>query len=51
MTASAFCFHQGAIFGGLVPPALTFFAATFMTTLLLGPETKEKEIVPDWVRA
>jgi SHS family lactate transporter-like MFS transporter len=25
-TASAFCYHQGAIFGGLVAPILTFFA-------------------------
>jgi SHS family lactate transporter-like MFS transporter len=25
-TASAFCYHQGAIFGGLVPLVLTFFA-------------------------
>ncbi|MBI3628971.1 MAG: hypothetical protein HY217_05210, partial [Candidatus Rokubacteria bacterium] len=24
--ASAFCYHQGAIFGGLVAPALTCFA-------------------------
>ena len=28
-TASAFCYHQGAIFGGLVAPALTYFATTF----------------------
>jgi MFS transporter, SHS family, lactate transporter len=25
-TAGAFCFHQGAIFGGLMVPTLTFFA-------------------------
>jgi MFS transporter, SHS family, lactate transporter len=25
-TAAAFCYHQGAIFGGLVPLAITFFA-------------------------
>jgi SHS family lactate transporter-like MFS transporter len=25
-TSTAFCYHQGAIFGGLVPPLLTFFA-------------------------
>ena len=25
-TAAAFCYHQGAIFGGLVPLALTWFA-------------------------
>ena len=25
-TAAAFCYHQGAIFGGLVPPVVTYFA-------------------------
>jgi SHS family lactate transporter-like MFS transporter len=69
-TATAFCFHQGAIFGGLVAPTLTFLAATwgtslavpmfvgtvlgagsFIIALLLGPETKGKEIVPDLVVA
>ena len=69
-TATGFCFHQGAIFGGLVPPILTYLAATwgtglalpmligtvvgagsFIIALLLGPETKGKEIVPDLVRA
>jgi MFS transporter, SHS family, lactate transporter len=28
-TASAFCYHQGAIFGGLVAPVLAFFAVNF----------------------
>jgi MFS transporter, SHS family, lactate transporter len=28
-TASAFCFHQGAIFGGFVPPVLTFLATSY----------------------
>jgi SHS family lactate transporter-like MFS transporter len=28
-TASAFCYHQGAILGGLVAPVLAFFATTF----------------------
>ncbi|HUC73534.1 MAG TPA: MFS transporter [Stellaceae bacterium] len=28
-TASAFCFHQGAIWGGLVPLVLTFFAVHY----------------------
>ena len=28
-TASAFCYHQGAIFGGLVAPVLTYFATTY----------------------
>jgi SHS family lactate transporter-like MFS transporter len=69
-TAAAFCYHQGAIFGGLVAPMLTFLAATwgtglaipmlvgttlgaasFIVALLLGPETKGKEMVPDLVLA
>ena len=28
-TASAFCYHQGAIWGGLVAPILTYFATTY----------------------
>ena len=28
-TASAFCYHQGAILGGLVAPVLAYFAATY----------------------
>jgi SHS family lactate transporter-like MFS transporter len=28
-TASAFCFHQAAIFGGLVAPVLTYFAVDY----------------------
>jgi len=28
-TASAFCYHQGAIFGGFVPVVLTYFATTY----------------------
>jgi MFS transporter, SHS family, lactate transporter len=28
-TASGFCFHQGAIWGGLVPLVLTFFAVHY----------------------
>ena len=28
-TASAFCYHQGAIFGGLVAPILTYIAVTY----------------------
>jgi MFS transporter, SHS family, lactate transporter len=39
-TASAFCYHQGAIFGGLVAPTLTFLAASYGTgfaiPMLLG---------------
>lgn len=67
-TASAFCFHQGAIFGGLVPLVLTWFATSFQVgfaipmligtmvgatsfalALLLGPETKGKQLVADLV--
>ena len=65
-TAAAFCYHQGAIFGGLVAPVLTYIAVTynvgfgvammvgttvglisFIIALLLGPETKGKELVSD----
>jgi MFS transporter, SHS family, lactate transporter len=28
-TATAFCYHQGAIFGGLVPPLMTYFATSY----------------------
>ena len=28
-TASAFCYHQPAIFGGAVAPTLTYFAVNF----------------------
>jgi MFS transporter, SHS family, lactate transporter len=28
-TATGFCYHVGAIFGGIVPPILTFFAITY----------------------
>jgi SHS family lactate transporter-like MFS transporter len=28
-TASAFCYHQGAIFGGLAAPVITYFALTY----------------------
>jgi SHS family lactate transporter-like MFS transporter len=31
-TASGFCYHQGAIFGGLTLPVLTYFAGTWHTT-------------------
>ncbi len=30
-TATAFCYHQGAIFGGLVPPLVTYFATGYDT--------------------
>jgi SHS family lactate transporter-like MFS transporter len=34
-TASAFCYHQGAIFGGMVAPILTYLSATYSTTLAI----------------
>jgi MFS transporter, SHS family, lactate transporter len=65
-TASGFCYHQGAIWGGLVAPVLTWFAVeqgmgfampmlisttVFLVlvaiTVLLGPETKGREITGD----
>ncbi len=65
-TAAGFCYHQGAIFGGLVAPVLTYIAVnynvgfgvammigttvglvSFIISLLLGPETRGKEIVSD----
>src|SRR5262249_14390127 len=39
-TASAFCYHQGAIFGGLVPPVISYFAIVqhlgFALPMLVG---------------
>jgi SHS family lactate transporter-like MFS transporter len=65
-TAAGFCYHQGAIWGGLVGPLLAAWAATlkdgftipmliitvvsevvFIIALLLGPETKGKELTSD----
>ena len=65
-TAAGFCYHQGAIWGGLVGPLLAAWAATmpdgftmpmliitvaseivFIIALLMGPETKGKEMVSD----
>jgi MFS transporter, SHS family, lactate transporter len=34
-TASAFCYHQGAIFGGFVPLVLTFLAEYFQVGLVI----------------
>jgi len=28
-TAAGFCLHQGAIFGGLMPPVVTYIATTY----------------------
>ena len=69
-TAAAFCYHQGAIWGGLCAPILAYFATNwqlglaipmligtvfgalnFIIALLLAPETKGKELVPDLVVA
>jgi SHS family lactate transporter-like MFS transporter len=69
-TASAFCYHQGAIFGWFVPLVLTFFAEHYQVglvipmlvgtcaaavsvviALLISPETKGKELVPDLIVA
>jgi len=65
-TASGFCYHQGAIFGGLVGPIMAYAAVTwhvgfaipmligtwiglasFILALLLGPETKGRQMVAD----
>jgi SHS family lactate transporter-like MFS transporter len=39
-TASAFCFHQGAIWGGFVPLVLTYFATQhnlgYAITMMIG---------------
>jgi SHS family lactate transporter-like MFS transporter len=69
-TAIAFCYHQGAIWGGFCAPILAYLATTwgtglalpmligtvigagsFIIALLLGPETRGKELVPDLVLA
>jgi SHS family lactate transporter-like MFS transporter len=69
-TASGFCYHQGAIWGGLVAPIIAYFAtgwglgyaipmmvgtmvfaSSYIAALLLGPETKGKELVADLVVA
>ena len=40
-TATGFCYHQGAIFGGLVGPVLSYFATQwhmgFAIPMLIGP--------------
>jgi len=69
-TAAGFCYHQGAIFGGLVGPVLAYFAtdwhlgfaipmlvgttvsaAFLVAAMLVSPETKGTELVPDIVLA
>jgi SHS family lactate transporter-like MFS transporter len=48
-TASAFCYHQGAIFGGFVPLILAFFAEHFhlglVTPMLVGTVAAATSIV------
>jgi len=34
-TASAFCYHQGAIWGGFTAPVLVYFASTYETSLAI----------------
>ncbi len=65
-TASGFCYHQGAIWGGLVAPIITYFAyswhlgfaipmmigtmvfaLSYILALLVGPETKGKQLVAE----
>ncbi len=67
-TAAGFCYHQGAIWGGLIAPVLTYIAVnynvgfgvammigtivglvSFITALLLGPETKGQILHSDVV--
>ncbi len=69
-TAAGFCYHQGAIFGGLVGPLLAYFAidwhlgfaipmlvgttvsaAFLIVAMLVSPETRGTELVPDIVLA
>ena len=69
-TASGFCYHQGAIWGGLVAPIIAYFATvwhlgyaipmmvgtmifatSYIAALVMGPETKGKELVADLVVA
>jgi MFS transporter, SHS family, lactate transporter len=69
-TASGFCYHQGAIFGGLTGPVIAYFAldwhlgfaipmligttiaaASLVAAMLLSPETRGTELVPDIVLA
>jgi MFS transporter, SHS family, lactate transporter len=48
-TASAFCYHQGAILGGLVAPVLAYFATTYNTgyavPMLVGTVTAAVSVV------
>jgi SHS family lactate transporter-like MFS transporter len=48
-TAAGFCYHQGAIFGGLVPPVMTWFALTynmsFAIPMLIGTLVAASSVV------
>src|SRR5438093_3819947 len=48
-TASAFCYHQGAIFGGFVAPVLAYFAVNFGlgygTPMLVGTVAAATSVV------
>ncbi|HTW71865.1 MAG TPA: MFS transporter [Acetobacteraceae bacterium] len=69
-TASGFCYHQGAVWGGLTAPILAYVATTlgygyvmpmlvgtiaaalsFSVAIMLGPETRGKQLVADVVIA
>jgi SHS family lactate transporter-like MFS transporter len=69
-TASGFCYHQGAIWGGLVAPIIAYvatvwglgyaipmmvgtmiFASSYIAALIVGPETKGKQLEADLVVA
>ena len=69
-TAAGFCYHQGAIWGGMVAPVLAYFATnyqlgyaipmligtiaaatSFAVAIIVGPETKGKEMNADVVLA
>jgi len=48
-TAAGFCYHQGAIFGGFVPPVLTYCALTynvsFAVPMLIGTVVAASSVV------
>ncbi|MGC2415043.1 MAG: MFS transporter [Stellaceae bacterium] len=48
-TAAGFCYHQGAIWGGFIPPVLTYFAITyhlsFAIPMLVGTVVAASSVV------
>ena len=48
-TAAGFCYHQGAIWGGFVPPVLSYFAITynlsFAVPMLIGTVVAASSVV------